>query len=145
MLRGWKKRVCPALLLSPWPEISTLLSTQQIVTRGNALFQQPHNTCWGESCWEWWCTEDSWLATALHMSILSHFWQRKFANKKELAMGKHGGIAVEGKPVDIVRYDYYIQVAFDWLSVLFSNHNCFPGTFWELCISRILVQVYPGN
>lgn len=39
-------------------------------------------------------------------------------------MGKHGGIAVEGGPVDMVRYDYHIQVAFDWLSVLFSSQNC---------------------
>ncbi|KAF2984499.1 hypothetical protein EK904_003444 [Melospiza melodia maxima] len=38
----WQKRVCPASLLSPWPETSTLLGTQQIVTRGNGLFQQPH-------------------------------------------------------------------------------------------------------
>lgn len=44
-------------------------------------------------------------------------------------MGKHEGIAVEERPVDMVRYGYHVQVALDWLSVLFSNQNCFPGRF----------------
>lgn len=49
-------------------------------------------------------------------------------------MGNHEGIAVEGRPVDMVRYGYHIQVALDWLSVLFSNQNYFSGILRTLYV-----------